>query len=349
MSEQKTEPPSQRKIREARKKGNVLKSKEVIAAAGMLTFTLFFVAYIVTVADKVSALFIMDNQILFKDFHFTAKHMMTMGIKVVLWGVLPIVGLMFLSAIVSNMAQIGFLFTATPLTKGMQKLNFINNAKQIFSKKSLFSFAMNIAKVMVITLLLTLVIKNYFASFINAASCGIDCTLHIFFLLILALLSFSTLAYIVIAVLDYLAQRHFYMKDLRMTKQEVKQEYKEDEGDPEVKAKRKQLYQEMLQENVMLSKVRQATVVVKNPSHYAVALFYKENKTPLPMVIGKGEGALATSILRVAREENIPVFENIALAQNLFHGTPINSYIPENLIDAVVEALQYVQKLKAKR
>ena len=349
MSDNKTEPPSQRKLREAREKGNVLKSKEVISAAGMLTFTLIFAGYVTMISSKMEGLFLIDTWVLTDDFSYTYKQMMSLGIKTVLWGVFPVVGLIFFSVLVAHLAQFGLLFTFQPFTQGGKKLNFIANAKQMFAKKALFGFLMNVAKVVSVTWLLTIIIIDNFSHAISASMCGISCALGVFYVLVLSLLLYSTLATMVVATLDFVVQKHFYTKELSMTKEEVKREMKDDEGDPEIKSKRKQMYQEMGQETTQLAATRNATVVVKNPTHYAVALFYDDKKTPLPTVLSKGEGAMAKQILKIAKEEGIPVFQNVDLARALYHKGGINTYIPEELIDDVVLALKFVEKLKKKR
>ena len=130
-----------------------------------------------------------------------------------------------------------------------------------------------------------------------------------------------------------------------MTKEEVKREYKEMEGNPEIKAHRRQAHREILDDS-MLNSVRKASVIVKNPSHYAVALLYDEDKTPLPIVIGKGEGAIAHEILKIAEQENIPVYENVDLAQGLFHDIELGHYITSDFIMPVAEALRYIAQIK---
>ena len=130
-----------------------------------------------------------------------------------------------------------------------------------------------------------------------------------------------------------------------MSKDEVKREYKEMEGDPQIKGKRKQLHQEMLSQNT-LGNVRKAKVLVTNPTHYAVALDYEKDRTPLPVILANGEGFLAQRMMQVAREEGIPIMRNVPLARSLFENGTENAYIPKDLIGPVAEVLRWVQSLQ---
>lgn len=151
-------------------------------------------------------------------------------------------------------------------------------------------------------------------------------------------------AFCVIAALDYLYQRYQYNKNHMMSKDEIKQEFKESEGDPHIKSKRKQLHKEMLSHNA-LDNVRKAKVLVTNPTHYAVALDYEKDRTPLPLVLAKGEGLLAQRMMDVARQEGIPIMRNVPLARALYRDGTENAYIPKDLIGPVAEVLRWVQNL----
>jgi type III secretion protein U len=154
--------------------------------------------------------------------------------------------------------------------------------------------------------------------------------------------------FLAVAAFDYFFQRWQYVKGLRMSKDEVKREYKEMEGDPQIKGKRKQLHQEMAMSNT-LANVRKAQVVVTNPTQVAVALMYDEEKTPLPVIVGMGEGQLARRIVEIAREEGIPVMQNVPLARALLQDGVENEYIPADLIKPVAEVLLWVQSLDGRR
>ena len=150
---------------------------------------------------------------------------------------------------------------------------------------------------------------------------------------------------VVLAALDYLFQRWQHTKKLMMSKDEVKREYKEMEGDPQIKSKRKQMHQEMIAQGATQN-TRKATVLVTNPTRLAIALYYEDEETPLPIVLAKGEGALAKRMVAAAREEGIPIMQNIPLARALFADAGENTYIPGDLVRQVADVLLWVRSLK---
>ena len=147
-----------------------------------------------------------------------------------------------------------------------------------------------------------------------------------------------------LAALDFFFQKWQFTKNNMMSKDEIKREYKESEGDPLIKSKRKQLHQELINQN-SLQKVRKAKVLVVNPTHYAVALDYEKDKTPLPVILAKGQGELALRMMEVARQEGIPIMHNVSLAQSLYAEGTEDSYIPRELIGPVAEVLRWAQSL----
>jgi type III secretion protein U len=155
-------------------------------------------------------------------------------------------------------------------------------------------------------------------------------------------------AYVAIAGFDYFFQRYQYIKQLKMSKDEVKREYKESEGDPQIKGKRRQLHQELLANDTM-QRTRKATVVVTNPTHLAVAIYYDEKDNVLPTVLAKGEDHLAQRMKAVAREEGIPIMENVPLARALYANVPVDRYIPSDLIEPMAEVLRWVKELNEGR
>ena len=151
--------------------------------------------------------------------------------------------------------------------------------------------------------------------------------------------------YSIIAFVDYMFQKRQYIKQLKMTKDEVKREYKEMEGDPEIKGKRKQLHQEMVM-NDTVQNTKKSSVLVTNPTHYAVALYYDSDSTKLPIVMAKGQDFMAMQMIKAAQEADIPIMRNVALAQELYREAPLKQYIPKDLLKPVAEILIAIQQLK---
>jgi type III secretion protein U len=149
----------------------------------------------------------------------------------------------------------------------------------------------------------------------------------------------------IIAAFDYFLQYRQHMNGLMMSKDEIKREYKEMEGDPHIKSKRKQFHQELLMEDTS-GRVRKSSVLVTNPTHIAIAILYDAEETPLPMVLAKGEGYLAERMIAIAKEEGIPIMQNVPLARSLHAEAPVDQYIPSSLIEPIAEVLRWVQSLQ---
>ncbi len=346
MSE-KTEQPTPKKIRDAREKGQFLFSREIVAGAILIALTglafILWPQFIILTINMTDAMFNILHQPFEQAFPILLSNVFFFG------GTISIItyATSISIAILANLSQTGIVFSAAKLSKGLQAINFINNAKQMFAPRNLFNFAMNIIKILSIGYVAFLIVKSFIGEFFSAELCGLPCIMWSAARALGWLFAILAALYIPIAIIDFIFQRYFYMKELKMTKEEVKKEYKEMEGNPEIKAQRRQAHREILDDS-MLNSVRKASVIVKNPSHYAVALLYDEDKTPLPLVIGKGEGAIAHEILKIAEQENIPIYENVNLAQGLFHDVELGHYITSEFIIPVAEALRYIAQTKAR-
>ena len=349
---EKTEEPTEHKLQEARKKGQVLKSQDVImvitfaGSVAMLTalsrymgrqvtsFVIHLYNYIPTISKATQ-----------KEFIALLMSALLLYAKILL----PFLIVGFILGILGNVAQIGFLFTFYPLQPRFQKINPIEGFKRIFSKRSIVELFKNILKLSVASyfaykILMSSVdaLKNFPAwNFINA-------------LLFLKKQAFKLLwqiliAYIALAGLDYFVQYKFFMKDMRMSLKELKDEYKETEGDPHVKARQREMGRQLAFSGGNISQVADATAVVTNPTHIAVALKYEYGKMPAPKVIAKGERYFALKIREIAEQNDVPIVENVDLAQALYRACKPGEYIPPNLYKAVAEVLAFIYKLKKRK
>ncbi|NCD25271.1 MAG: EscU/YscU/HrcU family type III secretion system export apparatus switch protein [Deltaproteobacteria bacterium] len=344
MSE-KTEQPTPKRLREAREKGDVCKSQDVPAALSVLAIAVYLVAMSESIYETLATMtetpMILMSQPFAQALPQAADVMVACFMKLVL----PVLALVMATSIASNMAQVGVLFA---FKSAMPKLENVSPSKwfqKVFSIKNAVEFLKNVLKVVVLSWVVWKVMSAHLGTLFRIPDGNIG---HLWTVLGEAmrdLLYAAAGAFCVIAAVDYLFQRWQYTKQHMMSKDEVKREYKEMEGDPMIKGKRKQLHQELLAQN-SLGNVRKAKVLVTNPTHYAVALDYDKDKTPLPVILAKGEGLLAQRMMEVAREEGIPIMRNAPLARGLFdHGTE-NAYIPKDLIGPVAEVLRWVQTLK---
>ncbi len=350
---EKTEEPTEHKLQEARKKGQVLKSQDVvmvitfIGAAGMLTAMNRFMGR--EVYNFTRHVWSMIPEFTKADpnkvFSLLMTALLTYG-KVLL----PFLVVGFILAIIGNVAQVGFLFTMYPLNPSLNKINPIQGFKKIFSKRSIVELLKNILK---------LFVASYFAykiftSSIEALKSFPSWTFGDALLFLkkqgIKLLWQIVVAYIALAAFDYYMQYKFFMKDMRMSLKELKDEYKETEGDPHVKAKQREMGRQLVfSGGGNLNAVADATAVVTNPTHIAVALKYEYGEMPAPKVIAKGERYFAQKIKEIAEENDVPIVENVDLAQALYQACEPGDYVPPSLYKAVAEVLAFVYKLKRKR
>ncbi len=352
---EKTEEPTSKKLDDARKKGQVALSRE-LAMAGTL-FALFIMVRFL--ADFIGTVFentfqyaygyipelikLYDGQLQYTTFRMIVNHIL---IVVVLTA-----GPFFIAGIVVSLLcdylQIGFKVTPEPLKPKFDKLNPINGFKKIFSVRALFELGKSLLKLV----LIIAVIYTYFK--------GLDFSLYILYDMPLTQaigLMGSTVVnlgirisavYLIIAIIDIIYQKRKHHKDMMMTKQEVKDEYKNMEGDPQIKGKQRQRMREAAQRR-MMQELPKADVVITNPTHYAVAILYEADKYEAPRVIAKGSDYLAQKIKEIAKENDVEIVENKPLARMLYANVEIGEFVPPELYKAVAEVLAFVYHLKGK-
>jgi type III secretion protein U len=240
--------------------------------------------------------------------------------------------------------QVGVVLAFKKLMPSAQKINVLSNLKNTFSKKNLMEFLKSCAKIAFLTVLVTQVVRKALPELMSVPHSGLAGLQTGVGGMIRTLIVNVAVAYTIIALADFVWQRMQHRNQLMMSKEELKQEFKEMEGDPHIKSKRKHLHQEMVMQGAVHS-ARKASVVVTNPTHLAIALYYEPDKTPLPVVLAKGEGALAEEMMRAAREAGVPVMQNIPLAHALMSDAQLDQYIPSELIEPVAEVLRLVRKL----
>ncbi len=345
MPGEKTEPPTPKKIRDAHKKGNFLFSKEVVSSATLLAALLILFVAHSFFTKPLYQLISYSADAATQPFEQSFGRLLRLSVEVVARAALLVYASVILASIAANMAQVGLVFSGAKLTKGFKALDAINNAKQMFAKKNIFSLLMNIVKVVVIGVAVYLLLINRLVEFVRSPYCGFLCIMQLG-ISTLFTLAFTVLAvYFPIAALDYLVQRHFYMKELRMSIEEIKEEFKQTEGSPDIKAQRRQIHQEILTSRTVDS-VKKSSAVIVNPTEVAVAIYYDENETPLPKVMAKGSGGLAKIIRKVAEDEGIPIYESVDLARSMNEALEVGAFITTEFIDPVAEVLLYIKNLE---
>ena len=341
----KTEQPTPKRLRESREKGDVCKSQDVPSALTVLALSVYIVVMGGQLLESLLAMMELPMKLLSTPYAEAAPRAAEATFHIAVSIVAPLVGLVMAVALVANLGQVGILFA---FKGAMPKLENVSPSKwfqKVFSMKNLVEFLKNIIKVTVLGVTVWVVMRDHLPTLFAIQRGTIWTMWEVLGMAVKDLLLMAAGVFCVIAAVDYLFQKWQYTKNHMMSKDEVKREYKEMEGDPQVKGKRKQLHQEMLSQNA-LGNVRKAKVLVTNPTHYAVALDYEKDRTPLPVILAKGEGFLAQRMIRVAQEEGIPIMRNVPLSRILFENGTENAYIPKDLIGPVAEVLRWVQSLQ---
>jgi flagellar biosynthetic protein FlhB len=346
--EEKTEEPTSRKIEKAREEGNVPKSMEM---AGFIVLFLallvlfFYVKYIVFYFEDFFKYFYS-----FIGVEITKNLVFNLLIKGAFYFfvlMFPIFLVVVIAGIVANISQFGFLFTTKVLIPKFEKLNPIKGLKNLFSIKKLVEGIKTTLKVFIAFFVGFEIFLSFFNEMPKLELMGFFNQIRWIekkiFLIVLSMLA----VFFVFAVIDLIYQRHSYKKSLRMSKQEIKDEYKQTEGNPEIKAKIRQLQREMAKKR-MMAEVPKADVVITNPTHYAVALRYDKTKDEAPRVVAKGVDHVAVKIKEIAREAGVMIVENPPLARELYRLVEIDEIIPPKLYKAVAEILAYVYRAKSK-
>ena len=343
-SADKTEPPTPKRLRDARRKGQVAKSKEVVSAAIIVSLLLFFIVS----ADYYLGLFrdLFDSpvwleQVTFQEaFDDTVKKAFVLAISLIA----PPVGIALAMGVLANFAQVGTLFAVEAVKPDLKRVNPANALKNIFSKKNLVELLKSLVKIAVLGTAVTHVVWTGMPSLIGVVHCGPDCLLPVLGALFTELVIYVSLAFIVVATADYAFQKLSYIKGLKMSKDEVKREYKESEGSPEIKSRRRSLFQELISSQET-SNIRRSSVIVANPVHLAVGLYYERERTPLPVVTLKEQGLNARRVVAIAEREDVPVMVDVPLAHSLMSDANLNQYIPNEMIAPVAEVLKLVRSL----
>ncbi len=348
MAGERTEAPTPRRRQDARKKGNVAKSQELVGSGVLLAAVLAFRTIGPGIWSSLAGI-LHDGLAQRTSGDMTPDVAMGLGVEAAqrtLLALAPLFAILAITGIALNLSQTGLLLSGAALKPKFSRLNPANGAKRLISKQGAVEFAKAIAKMAAAGTVVAITLRGQLAQIsglgqMPPAAAGS----------VLASLAFDValrgaIALFLVALLDWAWQRRQYMTKLRMSKEEVKQEMKESDGDPQVKAAIRRKRQQLM--NRMISAVPRADVIVTNPTHYAVALKYDPVSMAAPMVIAKGEQLLAQRIKEVARRAGIPVLEEPPLARALYAAVPVGGYIPGNLFHAVAEVLAWVYALRTR-
>jgi type III secretion protein U len=345
MSE-KTEQPTPKKLREAREKGEVAKSKDFTQTALIVAFFAYSLANGQNITEQIGQMMVLPMDFIHTDFDQAVSILIPKILRDGVTLLLPFLMIGLGIGIFAEVVQSGFMLSFKAAMPSAKKLNIVSNATNMFAKKNFIEFLKSAVKITVLSVVVYKLIAGSLAALMYVPAYDIANFGNIVGELLKTMIIYTGLAYTVLSLADLAWQRFQYTKQLMMSKDEVKQEYKGMEGDPQIKSQRKSLHQELLQ-NDSVQSAREASVLVTNPTHYAIAIRFDEDETPLPLVTGKGEGALAQAMINAAIEAGVPVMQNIPLAHALFDEASVNQYIPGDMVEPVAAVLKLVQELQA--
>ena len=349
---EKTEDATSKKLKDVREEGNVAKSIEINTAA---TFLALFVCL------KFAMGFI-GNRLLatFEDFYSLIPRYVKDGIQteeffsLLLQGMIEIIIVVapffllgVVVALLSNKLQFEFKVTTKPLQPKFSKINPINGFKRMFSSRTLIELIKSIAKIAAISYIAYGVFTEHAGELFLLYDMSVQQSILLMYEIIMELGMKICLVFCAIGAVDFMYQKWKFKQDNKMTKQEVKDEYKNQEGDPKVKGQQKQRMQQASQRRMMAA-IPEADVVITNPTHFAVALSYKSGQGQAPIVVAKGADFLAGRIKDIARESAVEIVENKPLARMLYYNVELGAEIPPELYQAVAEVLAYVYQLHDK-
>lgn len=350
---EKTEPATAKKLKDARDDGKVTKSRELTAAFDLIVLFLVLKIFISFVGERLVGIFdyVYSRMPDFLKINSTsvssvaASHYMADILLQMLLTMLPFLLFGFVITFLVSVVQVGWKVTGKPLKPDLNKFNPINGFKRIISKDSLFELLKSIIKIAVIFWVAYSRVKNHKEELFILYEIPLNQAIALIGSVIIDTGLYISIVYLVVGFADFAYQKHKFNEDMKMTKQEVKDEFKNTEGDPQIKGRQRRKMQETSQRR-MMHDVPKADVVITNPTHLAVAVKYDADVNAAPVVLAKGEEYVAQRIKEVARENNIEIVENKPLARMLYHNVDIGAEIPPELYQAVAEVLATIYKAR---
>ncbi|WJF89304.1 type III secretion system export apparatus subunit SctU [Paraburkholderia bonniea] len=342
---EKTEQPTPKKERDAREEGQVAHSKDFSQAVLVLITLLWLIFGGEGMAEHMGQALMAPADLLNLPFTIALDAMMKRMVSELVWLMLPFVLIPIVFGLIVEVAQVGVTLSGKALIPTGKHLNPVENAKNIFSKKSLFELFKTVLKITVLASIVWLLLWHNLPSLVWLPSSNIATCAAVFSGLLEKLTLYMAPVYGTLAAADVIWQKRQHRKELMMSHDEVQREFKEMEGDPHIKQKRKDLHKE-LANNKDVQRSASASALVVNPTHVAVALYYDEARTALPIVWAKGADGLARQMIQAAKANKVPVLRNIDLAWKLWEHGEKNQYIPSELIGPVADIIRVVNDMK---
>ncbi len=338
----KTEPATPKKLRDARKKGQVAKSKEVVSFFMLLGVVVYFWLGWETLFHHLAQLFDVPQLVYRLPFDRALREASSIMLRVAFyWILLPIILIQLIMAVLGSIVQFGVLFSAHPIKPDINKINPVKNAGQIFSLKTLLETLLSTLKITVIATVLYFVMRGSMPDILHDPTvCNIDCKKELLQALMQNMFLFILPLLLALAVLDFLVQKQHFLKQQRMTKEELKREFKDLEGDPLIKGARRQTARELSSQDIA-DRIKRSRVLVIG-SQAAIALRYDPDETPLPVIMMIGKNEMIRRLIAVARAEKRPVIADEILVGQLLDGGAVDQFIPEASVQRAAIVLRRV-------
>lgn len=350
---EKTEPATAKKLKDAREEGKVVKSRELNSAFGLIVLFLCLKIFVSYVGQKLIAVFTyaygqMADFVLINEKNLSAQAIASLFKNIILqWMliVLPFFAFGVIIALLVSIVQVGWKVSTKPMKPELSKFNPINGFKRMFSKDSVFELVKSIVKIGLIGYMAYASIRDHQNELFILYDLELNQAIALVGGLVIDVGFKISLVYLIVGIADFVYQKHKFNEDMKMTKQEVKDEFKNTEGDPQIKGRQRRKMQEVSQKR-MMQDVPKADVVITNPTHFAVALRYDTKESTAPVVVAKGADYIAQKIKEIAKDNQIEIVENKPLARMIYHNVDVGAEIPPELYQAVAEVLAYVYRLK---
>lgn len=349
FSGEKTEKATPKKRQDVRKKGQTAKSQDINTAIILLAVFFLFMFYGSNYLESFYDIFyLVFEKYFFQELNEVMVETILLDMFQLLFTIIgPVFLIAFIAALVANIMQIGFLTTVEPLKMKLEKLDPIKGFKRIFSLRAIVELLKSILKFTIIGVITYIFLSNHLGEILKLVLKTPEQSIEIISSIVVKMGLFAGGGLLFLAILDYMYQKYDFEKNIRMSKQDIKDEFKNTEGDPLIKSQRKQRQRELATQR-MMQEVPSADVVITNPTHFAVALKYDEENMDAPVVVAKGVDYIALKIKSIAKEHDVMVVENRPLARSLYNQTELGQAIPEQFFKAVAEILAYVYRIQRK-
>lgn len=343
-----TEKPTPKRLRDARKDGDVHKSRELTSTALVLAWLLMLMLGMPFMRARLQTLFDITLGGLNQPFGQALHQVGLATLEAFLWLTVPLLlGAMAIGVMVEFL-QVGPVFAPKKLKPDASRMNPVEGMKRLFSQENVVEVLKAVAKSTLLIGLFAWVLFSLIGQFVKLPYASPEAMGEAHWVAVKRLAAGVIFVFFFVSVLDAFYQRYAFTKKMKMSRRDIRQELKDNEGDPMIKGRRRQLHQEWSQQNT-LAGVRKASVVVTNPTHLAIAIRYELGEDDLPMIVAKGEDYEAALIRQAAEEAGVPIMRNVTLARSLYEKVEVDQYLPSDFFEAVAELLRWAESIRESR